>query len=522
MIHRSSARMHRFSIPLLLMIYFGLHAVFLLELYLDLRHAGGLTAAPSPVELWQTLDGSAALARASGTTISRAYNVLVSLVLTSLALAIPLTANMYTPKLIEIFIRDRVNISVLTFFVFSSAQVIWSTHATWDRGSLSAVGGFYPRVSLWISFETMILGWSILIPYFYYAFRFLNPTNIIGRVSALVTERFDRIPRGGADFGEAQRDLEQQILHLGNAILRALDRADRDVTLDAIRALQRVEMLYQQLKPSLPPGWFDVPDDLFIGVSKEGTEAIRRERIWVEQKCLHQLALAYNAALAKMQDAISAISDVNREIVLQSEARGDLGALRLGIRYFNTFIREAIKRKDVHAIFDVFHHYKELAHALFHKHDDLALEIGQHLKFYADVARISGLTFIYELAAYDLGSMVEWAYARQAPARRELLELLLSFDAVPSSPLLIKAKLIAGGFFQEQALPDEAARIASSLAFAPAALLAQALDVLRRTTNPTYWEVTDRHVNLDFVGADRRRAIDAFAERLMLRAQERT
>src|SRR5262249_32982814 len=159
----------------------------------------------------------------------------------------------------------------------------------------------------------------------------------------------------------------------------------------------------------------------------------RDERIWVEHACLHQLALAYNASLAKMQDAISAISDVNREIVLNAEAQADEGALRLGIRFFNTFLREAVKRKDVHAIFDVLHQYKELARDLFRAHAPLVLEIGRHMKYYADFARISGLQFIYELACYDLESLVEWAHDRTAPVRRELLELLLAFDAPPPS-----------------------------------------------------------------------------------------
>ena len=41
------------------------------------------------------------------------------------------------------------------------------------------------------------------------------------------------------------------------------------------------------------------------------------------------------------------------------------------------------------AIFDIFQQYKELAHDLFHSHESLALEIGQHLKYYAEFARLS-------------------------------------------------------------------------------------------------------------------------------------
>jgi hypothetical protein len=448
----------------------------------------------------------------AGTTISRAYNVLVSLVLTSIALAIPLTANMYTPKLIDIFIKDRVNIAVLAFFVFSSAQAIWSTQATWDQGPLKDFGGVYPRVSLWVAFETITLGWAIIIPYFYYVFRFLSPTNIIERVSGLVTETLHRIPRGEDKeaIAAAQRELEQRILHLGNVILRAVDRADRDVTLDAIRALKRVMILYQYEKDGLPEPWFRASADLFVGLSQEAIEVIRSERIWVEHKCLHQLALAYNASLAKMQDAISAISDVTREIVLNAESQADLGAVRLGIRFFNTYIREAVKRKDVHAIFDVFQQYKELAHDLFQSHGELVGEIVRHIKYYADFARFAGLMFVYELAAYDLGSILEWAYQREAPQRREMLDVLLSFDAIPGSARLAKAKAIAGGFFHERGLGTEEALVRQGLGAVPPAILQQALRDILGTTDPVFWEVTDRQVNIDFVDATRKKAIERF------------
>src|SRR5262249_29300026 len=156
--------------------------------------------------------------------------------------------------------------------------------------------------------------------------------------------------------------------------------------------------------------------------------------------CLHQLSLAYNASLAKMQDAISAISDVNRELLLHAESLGDEGTLRLGIRYFNTFIREAIKRKDAHAIFDVFYQYKELARALVSRPPSLTLEIGHHLKYYAEFARVSGLVFIHELASYDLESMVESAYVGGADVGRPLLQLLCQFESTPPSARLAKAK----------------------------------------------------------------------------------
>lgn len=495
-----------------LIIFVVLHLIFVVELYLDLLSALHHSHVPTVTDLWNALDGSAVLSRASGTTISRAYNVLVSLAITSIALAIPLTANMYTPKLIDIFISDRVNVTVLTFFVLSAAHAIWTAQATWDQGPLRDVGGFYPRIALWVGFETMTLGWAIVIPYFLYVLRCLHPGNIISRVSAQVTNQFDRIPRepDGA-FEEVQVDLEQQIQHMGNVMLRAVDRADRDVTLDSIHALQSVLERYQLTKRELPPSWYKVPDYLFIGASKDGIQLLRDQRIWVEQKCLHQLALVYNSALTKMQDAISSISYVSRQLALHADTQNDAGTLNLGVRYINTFIREAIKRKDVHAIFDIFHQYKELANELVDRRGSVVLEISKHLTYYAELARMAGLPFIYELAAYDLENMVECAYRKKATVREEMLGLLLSLDALPASPRIVKAKLLAGGFFRANSLNEETARVKGHLSVLSRPLVEGAVRELVETHSPIFWEVTDRQVNIDYVDEERRRQIQVLA-----------
>ena len=41
--------------------------------------------------------------------MARAYNNVLAMLLATIGLAIPLTANMHTPKLIDMFLRDRIN-----------------------------------------------------------------------------------------------------------------------------------------------------------------------------------------------------------------------------------------------------------------------------------------------------------------------------------------------------------------------------------------------------------------------------
>src|SRR5215218_5052840 len=57
--------------------------------------------------------------------MARAYNNVLAMLIATIGLAIPLTANMHTPKLIEMFLRDRVNRWVLSFIALGAAHVLW-------------------------------------------------------------------------------------------------------------------------------------------------------------------------------------------------------------------------------------------------------------------------------------------------------------------------------------------------------------------------------------------------------------
>ncbi|MCA9674052.1 MAG: DUF2254 domain-containing protein, partial [Myxococcales bacterium] len=57
--------------------------------------------------------------------MARAYNNVLAMLLATIGLAIPLTANMHTPKLIDMFLRDRINRFVLSFMALGAAHVLF-------------------------------------------------------------------------------------------------------------------------------------------------------------------------------------------------------------------------------------------------------------------------------------------------------------------------------------------------------------------------------------------------------------
>src|SRR5258708_26551565 len=53
------------------------------------------------------------------------FNQLMAVTFTTVAIAVPLTANMYSIKFLEFFIKDPVNAAVLTLVVFSDLNNSW-------------------------------------------------------------------------------------------------------------------------------------------------------------------------------------------------------------------------------------------------------------------------------------------------------------------------------------------------------------------------------------------------------------
>ncbi len=443
--------------------------------------------------------------------VARAYNNILAALLATIGLAIPLTANMHTPKLIEMFLRDRVNQIVLVLMAAGAANVLFV---------LYIVGpGFAPLWAIRGAVVGALLGWAILIPYFFYVVRFLDPSNILVRLDAFARRALVAARHGRLDPDAAQDEVHARVHQIGTAILKSLDRADRGVALEGIWSFKRFLDFYGSLKAGMPPRVFEVDRKDFVGLSAEAIELVNEQRTWLEVKVFQQLFLAYRHALGKATDVVSSVSDCTRVIAVRAEERGDEEVVELAIRYFNSYLREAIKSRQVHAVYDVFYQYRLLAKEL-RERAELLRDIVFYFRFYAEGARKSGLVFVWQLAAFDTAYIVRRAYEVNCPVREELLERVLEIDHAPEGQidlLILEAKLILGGFFLEHGHEDAAARVTACLAEVPIGQLRRAEANLIEADR-VFFEVTDRQINLEWIAPERRAHVSRLVERMTARS----
>jgi len=430
--------------------------------------------------------------------MARAYNNVLAMLIATIGLAIPLTANMHTPKLIDMFLRDRTNQIMLILFAFGAANVLFTAYLIGPK--------FAPMWAYRIAVAGAVIGWAALIPYFFYVVRFLDPSNILARLKHQVIDAVARAEAGTLPAEEAQAIVHERLHQIGTIILKSIDRADRSVVVEGVWSLKQILDAYGQVKSKLGERWFKVDRGDFVGMAAEALELLNEERTWFEMKTLGQMYLAYQQALSKSADAVSWISDATRVIATSAHTRGDGRALELAVKFFNNYLREAIKRKDMHALYDLLYQYRCLGRDI-REDAGMLRKIGHYFKAYANQAGAAGLTFGAQMAAFDLGWLVRRAYEAKSPAAADLLGDVLGMDHIAGGkpqPLLVEAKVILGAGLREQGLHAEVALVRDNLSGLPAATVTAVESALAHATERSFWEVTDRQINFEYVPPTRR------------------
>ncbi|CAN5890456.1 hypothetical protein BH11MYX2_BH11MYX2_03720 [soil metagenome] len=279
--------------------------------------------------------------------MARAYNNVLAMLLATIGLAIPLTANMHTPKLIEMFLRDRVNRWVLSFMAFGAAHTLWVDYMIGPK--------FAPTWALTMAVVLALVGWAILIPYFFYVVRFVDPSRLIQRLRDDATDIIKSVADRKTDALDAQTVISTRITQIGTIMIKSLDRDDRDVAAEATWSIKVLLDTYAQFKPRMPREWFVVDRADFVGLSDEALAMLNESTTWLEMKCLLQVEHGFLRSTRGSTDSVSTFSDALRVIATRFEGQKDNEALRLAIRFFNNYLREAIKVKNIRAVYDTFH-----------------------------------------------------------------------------------------------------------------------------------------------------------------------
>ncbi len=442
--------------------------------------------------------------------LNRNLNQVLGIVITAVAIGVSLTANMYSFKFLEFFIRDGINTVTIMFVIVVNLA--------------NTSGGFYLKGSppdarnMGVLFSLTLVCFALVLPYMYYLFRFLHPQTLLGRLEGEFRRKVKKAIRGKSQIEKCRDAAQETIEHIGNIAIRSMDRGDRKTAIESVMSLERNLRWYWSLKRELKSGWFEAPQAFFLGFSSAAVEEICEKKNWVEMKTFEELRLIFNGGGSPMSKVVSSIVEAIHRLGLEETAKKDDALRELVIGYFNTLMRSAINRKDPRSIFLLLGQYERYAEALNDESAEAVLEIAYYLNYYAEVARESGLPFAAEVTAHDLGRLVESAWEAGAENREHLLDEFLLFDAKNPVPLdgVKKAHALLGSYFLATGRAEQARRVGATFRSLEAGRILSLTTDLMRVTREKYWEIHERGMNLDYVPSHRREKLREFLESLSL------
>jgi hypothetical protein len=459
-------------------------------------------------------------------TLAEVLSGMLGFTLSVVAIVVQLSADRFTPKVTELFLREKTNFYLFSFLILANVVSLWSSVAL----------GFYEDPQLLIGLNLLLgtASFLVLIPYFSFVFHFLQPTSIIRRIEQQVQQAIlgslaskssrsrleQRQPSALQPCAAAHQRCLSALDEIKSIAISALRQREEVILLEALDSLKALWMFYAQHKAHLPRSWFlwtpalwRDPD--FASVDEGLLRQIEAEGSWLELKILRQYQALFTEGLNGLRQASTLVAIHTRELGIRALQSRELRLVGWVIKFFNTYLRAVINARDIRSGYNLLKQYRLLAEAaLRHQQSALVLEMVGHFRYYSLVAYKAGLLFLSETFGFDLGVLAQLSCALQSETTEAILQVLLHLDQDPESEQqemtlrgIRKTQARLAAYFLSRGREDLARLIYEDMQQEPLARL----QIIRQElycTASEFWEFTDRAENFYYLEP----ALRAYAE----------
>jgi hypothetical protein len=430
----------------------------------------------------------------------------LGIVITVVSLLVQLTSERYT-GVAQMFLRDRRNVTVMAYYVVTCVLGV--------ALSLALNNHFVPRAAVLAMMCACAFGIIIMLPYFAYVFRFLEPVNLVARIEreaaadvvrAATTRDPEAVVAGQAPALVALEELT-------DITSNSISGKDKIIASRAVDAIKDFVVGYLPLKGRADPRWFQIGEHIrdnpdFVAMDPESLRELEADRTWLEWKALRQYLGIYAEAQADMPDINYLIAIDTRYVGEAAFARGDRAVVELAFRFMNSYLRAALNARAVRTAYNVLNQYRLLVESMIRGvADDIALDGVRHMIYYGRTSYDMQLGFVTETVAYDVSALCEFAHGQHRDGLDDkMLAMFLELD----QPLRVrrqeaglqgirKAQLKLACYYLAAGAEDRARRIAADMAGEDRERLRAIREQLSRVESKEFWEIIDRGRNFEYM-----------------------
>ncbi len=158
------------------------------------------------------------------------------------AIIVELAATRYSPKISDLFLKNGVNIAVMSFFIFIIVFNVWIMVPKLDPASTAI------KAVIWTYLVLLTVSFVIIIPYLFFVFDFLRPDSIIRSLEKSACSHLRAARRNPRHLTDARRRFLGTVEQIGDIGVKSIASMDRSLGLSCISALQRILTHYLSVK----------------------------------------------------------------------------------------------------------------------------------------------------------------------------------------------------------------------------------------------------------------------------------
>jgi hypothetical protein len=418
------------------------------------------------------------------------------------------------------FLRDRRNVTVMAYYVVTCVVGV--------AISLTLHNEFVPRAAVFTMMLACAFGLIMMLPYFAYVFRFLEPVNLVARIEreAAADVAATATTRDPEAIVAGQAPALSALEELTDITSNSISGKDKIIASRAVDAIKDFVVGYLAVKGRADPRWFAIGDEIrdnpdFVAMDPESLRELEADRTWLEWKALRQYLGIYAEAQSEMPDINYLIAIDTRYVGEAALARGDRAVVELAFRFMNSYLRAALNARAVRTAYNVMNQYRLLVESMLRGGaHDIALEGVRHMIYYGRTSYDMQLGFVTETVAYDVSALCELAHSHQATpddVDDKMLAMFLELD----QPLRVKrqesglqgvrkAQIKLACYYLVAGAVDRAAKIALDMAGEDRERLRSIREQLTQVETKEFWEIIDRGRNFEYMPPRQKEQMERF------------
>jgi hypothetical protein len=456
--------------------------------------------------------------RYSLTAVAQSLAATLGLMTAIVLVIVQLSANRYSPKIIDSFTHNSTNLTVFSLFIISIVYSLWVAN--------SIHTDYVPWHGALVSMMLMSLCFGLVIPYFLFIFRILNPRFIVDQLRKEAIDAIHRAHRNPTLTKDMRKVVVRRIEQIADIAMSCVQNMDVEVAHHCVWAFQSLISIYIQEKKAFPEDWHSIEENHMIGSPRRLAEEIIKRQGWVEFRALRQLRILYRHSSGSLTEINSLISQVMRSSGHAAVVKSDFSVLEIVVMFFNSLVRGALAMKDGRACGDTLYQYRLLAEEILEVKPELTERIVSYFMYYGRMLLEVEIRQIFDTLCYDIRKINERALKvhtsnftcrLEAPVCSRILGAFLGLhDKIDhrkyemQSRALLKHYVNLASFYLLRGQEDFARRIFEKIKNTPMATLRDIQHEIASVTEPLFWEISDRVINFNFISPEQREELGRF------------